>query len=448
MKKKTEYPEQLLVGTDAEVTRNPVVNTDLTPYSGPWTFEQATHLLRRTMYGPTYNQIKWSVEQGLEATLDHLFEPLPLPDPPVNHRYEQDPVVPVGETWINAPYPDPGPVLTETIGYRNQSLVSWTMGILTNEGISIREKLTLFWHNHFPINSILDAKFRYRYIHLLRGNALGNFRELVKAITIDPSMLRVLDGRLNNREAPNENYARELLELFTIGKGPQVSPGDYSNYTEQDVREIARALTGWIDFGYAYTPEIPDGSIGALYESIRHDTGTKQLSHRFGHAQIPNLGDQEYAYVVDIIFQQPEVARFICRKLYQWFIYYEIEPEAEANVIEPMAQILIDNDYEIAPAVRALLSSEHFLDPEFYGVMIKNPLDFMMSAIKPLEIEISQDLHQQYDSWYGLFRYPTLMQMEYYHIPEVAGWKAYYREPLCYRNWISSTTLPVRKTVT
>lgn len=416
----------------------------LAPYSGPWDFQQAAHLLRRCMFGPAYSQIKWAVEQGLDATLDRLFEDQPLPAPPLNSKFGGDPNVPVGSTWVNAPNPTGyGNILS----YRYASLKAWTIGVLWNEGVSIREKLTLFWRNHFPIDGVEDAKFLFRNINLLRRYASGNFRDLVKEITIDPSMLIYLNGNINLAQAPNENYARELLELFTIGKKPQVTPGDYVNYTEQDVREIARALTGWRDYGYGYNNIYTNGEIGAEFRAQHHDTGTKVLSSRFNNAVINNEGPQEYLRVIDIIFQQPEVARFICRKLYMWFVYYEIDDETEANVIEPMAQILLDHDFEIGPALRALLSSEHFLDPEYYGVMIKNPADFLMSALKPLEIEHSQPLEQKYDSWYAFFGYKSQMQMQYYHLPEVAGWRAYYREPLFYRHWISATTLPVRTRV-
>ena len=396
------------------------------------------------MFGPTYAQIKWATEQGMEATLDKLFEDLPLPSPPLNTHYQGDPHVAIGEIWVNAPYS--GFSLNEGLAYRGRSLLSWVIGQLWQEGISIREKLTLFWHNHFPIAAILDSKYRYQYANLLRSHAWGSFRELTKAITLDPAMLRFLDGTYSTAAAPNENYARELLELFTIGKGPAAGPGDYTHYTESDIKAIARALTGWRDYGFGNLSV--DGSIGAEFFSSRHDTGTKTLSHRFDHIVIPNMGDQEYAHVIDIIFQKIEVARFICRKLYQWFVYYDIKEETEALVIEPMAEILYNNDFQIRPALRALLSSEHFYAPENAGAMIKNPLDFLMSILKPLEIKTSPGLAQVYDSWYRFHGFSRLMQMEYFTIPEVAGWKAYYLAPLYYRNWISATTLPHRMDAT
>ncbi|MBK8492813.1 MAG: DUF1800 domain-containing protein [Saprospirales bacterium] len=414
----------------------------LAPYAGPWTFEQAAHLMRRTTYGPVLAHIKWAVDQGLSATVDKLFEELPQPDLPVNAFYTGDPGVPVGAPWIDATYDNT--ILNDQASYRFRSLTSWTYGLIWQEGISIREKLTLFWHNHFPVNAVEDPKFLLRYGALLRSYAWGNFRELTKEITVDPSMLRYLNGFQNKKEAPNENYARELLELFTIGKGPQTGPGDYTNYNEQDVQAFARILSGWRDFGL--TVESIDGSFGSYFTADRHDDGTKVLSSHFNSEVVTNMGDQEYLHLIDIIFQQDEVARFICRKLYRWFVFYQIDEEVETNVIAPMAQIMLDNDFEIKQALQALLQSEHFFDTAFTGVLIKNPIDFLMSILKTFEVETSTPLSQQYDSWYRIWGFARQEQLSYFEVPEVAGWQAYYREPLYYRNWLNASTLPLRMT--
>lgn len=418
-----------------------MVVSGLDPYTGPFGYEQAAHLLRRATFGPTYQQIKDAVANGLDATMQQLFADQPMPAPPLNHYYTDDPNVPVGQTWVDAPYVQ-GVQQIQT--YRNQSLRAWTIGVLLQEGISIREKLTLFWHNHYVTSDINDPKYIYKYITTLRENALGNFRELTKMVNIDPSMLRYLNGRDNSAVAPNENYARELLELFTIGKGPIAGPGDYTNYTEDDVVQMARVLTGWRDVGmFSNDPNLQPS---AAFLPNRHDQGTKQLSYRFNNTVIPNLMDQEHAHLIDVIFSKDECARFICRKLYRWFIYYVITPDAEANVIQPMAQILLDNDYEIRPALETLLRSEHFFDMLSVGPMIKSPVDFTMSLFKTLEVDIPQaNLNQLYRHWWQIFRVPLpLMQQEYYALPSVAGWKAYYQEPVFYRDWISAATLNVR----
>ncbi len=426
-----------LLGKNVEKARKmqfqPPVNATLAPYTGTWGFDQAAHLLRRTMFAPTLAQIKEVAEKGLDATIEQLFQELPMPDPPVNY-YNRNEVVNIGETWVNKPY------LGNNVSIsRERSLQSWTLELLLTEGISIREKLTLFWHNHFAINEIQDSTFVYRYITLLRANAWGNFRNLVKEVTIDPAMLRFLNGNQNRKGAPNENYARELMELFTIGKGNQVGPGDYSTFTEQDVAEMARALTGWRDRGYM--TEEPNEKVEAYFTPNRHDTTSKQLSHRFNNEVITDMGDQEYAHVVDIIFQQREVARFISRKFYRWFVYYKIDATVEADVIEPMAQILIDNDFEVKPVLEALLKSEHFFNILSVGPMIKNPIDYVVSVLKPLNLTLPGDIEERYETLRNFFNETGPMQMQYYNPPEVAGWKPYYQKPAFYRIWINSSTL-------
>ncbi len=414
------------------------LTTGLDPYTGTWGYEQAAHLLRRSMFGPNYAQIKSVVNQGKEATLDELFTPLPLPGPPINVSFEEDPNVPIGETWINAPYVQE----INLFGYRYRSLHAWTINNHLEEGISIREKMVAFWNNHFGMGNVNDPKFRYHYNNLYREYATGNFKELIQKITINPAMLRFLNGNQNSKNAPNENYARELLELFTIGKGPQIAPGDYTNYTEDDVIEIAKVLTGWRDRGYRSMNA--DVEISSIFRPNRHHTGDKQLSEHFGSVVISDQGDQEYLTLIDIIFAQAEVARFICRKFYRWFVYYIIDDNAEVNVIEPMAELLIENDFETEPVLRALLNSEHFYDAINLGPMIKNPLDFIISALKVPAIVFPDDLEKKYFVQQRTYSLMRIMEMDYYNSPSVAGWKAYYQEPSFYRIWINSTTLQVR----
>ncbi|MCB0871736.1 MAG: DUF1800 family protein, partial [Solirubrobacterales bacterium] len=168
-----------------------------------------------------------------------------------------------------------------------------TLKLMLEEGISLREKMTLFWHNHFAVSNVNDPKFLYRHVELLRNFAWGNFRELMKEITVDPTMLRFLNGNQNTRTAPNENYARELMELYTLGKGDLAGPGDYTTFTEDDVIQMAKVLTGWRDRGFNTVN--PDVNVESFFTLNRHDTGSKQLSHRFNNEVITNLGDQEYA---------------------------------------------------------------------------------------------------------------------------------------------------------
>ena len=416
----------------------PVVVNSLEPYTGPWGYDQAAHLLRRATFGATYAQIKEAEENGLDMTIQLLFEEQPMPADPINYYFQDDPNVPVGTSWLNAPYS-----LEDNFQvYRFRSLYAWTMDRMVNEGLHLRETMTLFWHNHFAVSNVNDPKFIHRHITLLGNYALGNFRDLVKEVTIDPAMLRFLNGRQNTAVAPNENYARELLELFTIGKGPQVGPGDYTNYTEDDIREIAKVLTGWRDRGFLTLD--PEQSVESAYIPPLHDMTTKQLSHRFDNVTISNMGADEYSHLIDIIFQKDEVARYICRKLYRWFIYYTIDEEIEQSIIEPMAQILIENDYEIQPALEALLRSEHFFHALNIGPMIKNPMDFIMNVLRQFEVQFPTQVFQDWNMKFRLYQATALLQMQYYFPPSVAGWKAYYQEPLYYRTWINATTLGYR----
>ena len=409
----------------------------LEPFDGEWTFEMSGHLLSRTLFGPTYRQIQNCLKKGLSSTIEELFNVDPDVAPPLNYYFSNDPDVSVGETWVNAPTQRVQGLNTS----RRRSLYGWTLGLMVNQEVSILEKMVLFWHNHFVISNIGDPKYVYRYSMLLRHNALGNFKNLTKKMTVEPAMLRYLNGNQNTDAAPNENYARELLELFTIGKGELAGYEDYSTFTEQDVIAIARALTGWRDFGYFGTRS---GDIVSEFVSRRHDTGVKQLSHRFDHEIIHNADQDEYKNVIDIIFKQKEVARFIARKLYRWFVYYQIDDTVESKVIEPLAEKIFSDGFLIEPALKMLLSSAHFFDQTYVGAMIKNPLDFILGTVRQLEIEPEDTMAIQYEYWFRLFAMGEPLQMSYYFAPSVAGWKAFYQEPGFYQIWINSSTLPIR----
>ena len=433
--------------TNTTVAEMPAaVLTSLAPYTGDFGFAEAAHLLRRTTYGPTKERINAAVDAGLENTLAQIFQAQDLPEPPVIY-YEPnmggDPNVPIGETWVNMPLPADN--LGQNRFARRASLYAWTFGLALNEGTSIREKLTLFWHNHFVTAEINDPKFPYHYYSKLRENALGNFRELTKTMTIDPAMLRYLNGNQNTVAAPNENYARELLELFTIGKGPQVAPGDYTTYTEDDVITCAKILTGWRDRGHNSTN--PDQNIESEYVQNRHDTSDKELSFRFGNQVITNNDAEEYKDLIDVIFTKEEVAKNICRKLYRWFVYYIIDDQIEMDVIEPMAQIMIDNNYEIEPALDALFRSEHFFDMLNFGPMIKNPFDFLISILKVNKVPIPTTLLGSYTAWFRAGQALTGLDMPMLTPPTVAGYAAYYQEPTYYRIWINSSTLSIYKQI-
>ncbi len=420
-------------------TQAPLPPTGLEKYDGVWSESQAAHLLRRTIFGATFGVIKQFKTLGLDKAVDQLLDisPLPASDVPINYSYDADENVPIGSTWINKA----GDANAQN--YRFASLFGWSMGrILANE-INLREKMTLFWHNHFVIADMNDARYFYTYINIFRPNPVGNFKDFAIKITTDPGMLRYLNGNQNAKKAPNENYARELLELFTIGKGPIAGPGDYTNYTESDIKEIAKVLTGWIDVGNR-NPNID--VISSTFRANQHDTTTKKLSNRFNNEVITNGDKDEYLKLIDIIFKQNEVSKFIARKLYRWFVFYEIDSVVEQDIIEPLAKIIRDNNFEIKPALKALLSSTHFYNN--VGCMIKNPMDFIFNSLNQTNIKVVGTDVQKYAQWIALVNYSGLLQMRYFDAPNVAGWKAYYQEPGFYKTWLNSVTMPLRTSLT
>ena len=412
----------------------PVVST-LAPYSGQWTFAEAAHLLRRTTFGPTTAQINDATSNGLDATIAALLTTEAMPAPPINFNFPDDPSTPIGETWVNNPN---DPTIANLNTSRNVSLNSWQIGLLNEAGMNIREKLVLFWHNHFVTSDLNLANYNFDYLNILRRNALGNFRTMAEEITVSSSMLLYLNGNENTRQAPNENFSRELLELFTIGKGDPVGSGDYTNYTEDDVVELAKALTGWRSRNV-------DGVVQSVFVNNRHDTSDKQLSHRFDNVVISNEGDQEYKTVIDIILQQDETARYLSRRLHIWFVGANIDSDTEANVIEPMAALIRDNNYEVKPALEALFKSEYFYQESIRGCMINHPLDFVFKLFNTFEIIMPDDILIKYRVWINVYRSIQDLDMVILGLPSVAGWKAFYQGPQYYDVWVNSVSLPIRE---
>jgi uncharacterized protein (DUF1800 family) len=416
-------------------------------FSENWTAKEARHLLKRTSFGITEMLVSEAVSLGLSGTIDQLFEQSPLPEPPLKYRLDGtgddeiiDPDANYGETWINGlpiPTAATNQEKNKILNSRTRSLYAWSFLQMQNAGISIREKLTLFWHNHFVAENVNPHR-AFFYINILRTNALGNFKELTKQITTDPNMLLYLSGSQNSNTAPNENYSRELLELFSIGKGDAVENGDYTNYTEDDVVQMAKALTGWRVRGL----NNPD-TLTAFFSNNKHTSGDKNLSHRFNNAVISENGENEYKDLIDKIFEQEECSKFITRQLYIWFVNVEISEEIETHIIEPLAEIIRDHNYEIEPALKILLSSEHFFENTF--CMIKSPIDLMLSATKSLLLSApTTSILEEYEFALILHLAASDVGQSIFHHPDVAGWKAYYQKPLYYKTWVNNYLLPKR----
>ena len=436
-------PSQFANTVLPKVTRT---TSGLDPYSGPWGYDQLAHLLRRTMFGAT----KADVASLLGVTANQAVDALLLPPPdeasqPLSYD-ARDTAIPLGATWVNAIRQDPASTFNPS-GVRTNSLKGWWVNLMLNQQISIREKMVLFLHNHFvtATATVGEARFSYRYLALLRKNAFGNLKNLSRQVTLDGATLRYLNGNSNTKTSPNENFARELQELFTIGKGPEVAPGDYTTYTEADVKAAAKVLTGWKD----YTR--PDGTIGdvtSYLNSTQHDTTAKTFSQRYSNLTIVGSTDaaKELDDLLNLIFAQTETAKHFCRKLYRWFVYYVIDDWTETNIITPLATTLRNNGYEILPVLRQLLKSAHFYDPLNVGCVIKAPLDLVIGTCRQSGVVFpTGDVLKQYTMWNYLWSsQASPMQQNLGDPPDVSGWHAYYQEPQFYELWVNSDTLPKR----
>ncbi len=418
----------------------------LSPYTGAWTVNEVTHLLKRTMFGAKKSDVDYFLSLTPDESIDELLNTESIPSPPVRDYgliedefgdMHDDPGVVQGQIWVN----DPNTVVTRPDirsainRLRIAGLKKWWSGLIVNQERSIQEKMVLFWHHHFSVqeSEVDNSQSLYRHHALLRSHALGNFKTLAKEVTIDPAMLVHLNGYLNSRQAPDENYAREMQELFTVGIGPD------SLYTEDDVIAAARVLTGW---------RINTDPLGSYFQASAHDTGSKTFSAFYNNTVINGStdGEQELQALMDMIFTTDEAARFICRKLYKWFVYYQIDDAAESDVIIPMADILKANNYAIKPALAALFKSEHFFDIANQACYIKNPFDIIVGTLREFNTPFPAytDYTAGYPLFFSIYHRAAEMQMDLFQPPDVSGWPSYYQDPMFYELWVNSNSLPRR----
>jgi uncharacterized protein (DUF1800 family) len=411
----------------------------LDPYKGVWGQDQILHLIRRSLFGVTPADYDYFSNLNLEQCLDVLLTQSPLPAPPVNAYNTStliDPYVHYGKTWVLCPVVDEG-IYNDK---RLHSLKSWWVSLMLDQDRSLSEKMTLFWHNHIAaeFDFINDAVKSYTYATPLRSHSLGNFRKLIYDITISPGMLNYLSGNQSTAAAPNENYGRELQELFTVGKGKG------SHYTQGDVVAAARVLTGWNN---------DKSGVNTIFMAETHDTDDKHFSTFYNNKIIKGrsgqAGKEELDEMLDMIFSVKEAARHTARSLYRWFVYSDINDTIEANIIEPLADILITSKYEIKPVLQALLGSEHFFDRINMACHIKNPADHIIGLCRQFGLEdFPTDISKQYHVWYTLSDLLSELAMQPGDPPNVAGWPAYYLSPSYYQLWINSDTLTARYTAT
>ena len=351
-----------------------------------WNVHHAQHLQARCVFGfsgkDTASALAYTLDEYVEKV---LLAPVAIPSPP-------------GE-WINE---DPAASDSTMRSARQKELTYWWIQLLL-QSPSLQERMVLFWHNHFVSEMVKVAHPQHMYWqnHLFRANAFGNFRTITKAVSTNAAMLIYLDGTSNRKTKPNENYARELLELFTLGIG---------NYTDKDVKEAARALTGWqID---KLTP---------FLNASRFDNTPKTF--------LGKTENYNHETLIDAIFKEPKTAEHLCTKLYKEFIC----ATPDVAFIKQMASLLISSNYEIRPVLAFMFKSDHFFDARFIGSKIKSPVDVVIGTLKafrtanPDAVYLADTLRQ--------------LQQTLFNPPNVRGWEGQ-------RKWISSATFPVRQALT
>jgi hypothetical protein len=357
----------------------------------PWGRKWAAHLYRRAGFGPSRADLLEAERLGPEGTLDLLLRGRP------NAEELRQTLTDVGR--IVAARDD-----------RGDQLRGWWLYCLLHSGHPLREKLTLFWHNHFAtsIAKVRSTTLMFRQNCLLRANALGEFGPFLQAMSKDGAMLVWLDSNSNIKGKPNENYARELMELFSLGVG---------NYTEKDIREAARAFTGW------HT----DGK-GFRFEARAHDGGAKTV---LGQTGAWDGGD-----VVRIVLEQPAAALFLVRKLYHFLISENAVPPD--TLLEPLCASFRRSGYDIAALVKTMLASRHFYSEHAFRQRIKNPVEYALGAV--------QAVYRRYDEKEADYR--TLPQQVLVHWleamgqmlftpPNVKGWRGG-------RSWLNTATVLAR----
>jgi len=365
--------------------------------ANPWGRKWAAHLFRRAAFGaPAYEPGKTSWETMGEAIrLGH--------EACINRLMQGGPGLDDFSSFMD----DLSPVLGRRRRFEFEADISsaqlqgWWLYRMVYTPHPLQERMTLFWHNHFAtsIAKVREAQLMLKQNRTLRKHALGKFQPLLLDISRDPAMLIWLDSNSNIKSHPNENYAREVMELFSLGIG---------NYTEKDIREAARAFTGWHTDGEEFT-----------FVEAQHDHGQKTV--------LDQTGNWDGADIVRILLEQPACARFLARKLYRQFIS-EGEPPSDA-LIEPLADQLRQTGYDIGRAIRTILSSRLFFSEYAYRQRIKSPVDFVVGLVRALSIQPSmQTLAQAMDG----------LGQNLFAPPNVKGWDGG-------KAWLNTATLLARQ---
>jgi uncharacterized protein (DUF1800 family) len=421
----------------------------LQPMTGKLGEHLAAHLLRRT----TFNFTKARIKEFADLTAQEAVQKLMEVQPP---KYEQPIDVQTGAPWIN----NGTPTTTENFILRKY-VVDWQLSEFRYD-TSIHSMLTWFLHSIWITNYTTPTDEDYfDYLALLRFYSTGSFKQLALKMSLNNIMLRYLNNTDNTKDAPNENYAREFLELFTIGKGLEIAPGDYTNYKEEDVIAGAKLLTGFRTSARGSNID-PDTNLSRGNNAFaRHNTDPKQFSTAFNSTVISPATsaadmDRELKDYVDMIFAQKETARFYCRRLYRFLVSTNVTPEVESDIIVPLADALQNADYETSGVITTLLTSLHFYDlddskadDEIIGGLLKSPLDIYLQTTNLFQIEW-QDMNTDVQNFYKHIDKLVISVMLnncgllFLAPSDVAGYGPYYQSPEYDKGWFTANTIIAR----
>lgn len=372
--------------------------------SRSWNYDAAGHLSLRAGFGEPASELEKWVTQGLDSTLEHLLHTPPPGVAPPEWAY------PTRDEDLLARIRNPETAALDRAQLQRQlnerkaeqmaNLVGWWTQRMYSSPAPLAEKMTLFWHGHFATSAEKVNSYRmWLQNETLRMYALGNFGTLVKAIACDPAMLAWLDLGASQKEHPNENFARELMELFTLGEG---------HYTENDIKEAARAFTGYRTDGQ--TQEF-------RFVANQFDLSNKTFMGKTG----PWRGDE----IIDIILAQPQCAKFVVAKLWRFFAY----EDPETALVEALANRFREVRYEIRPLLKIIFASEEFYSDRARNSLVKSPIQYIVQARRTLGISLPSGAPLT-------FVYRQLGQLPFYP-PNVKGWDGG-------KSWINTTTLAYR----
>jgi uncharacterized protein (DUF1800 family) len=343
------------------------------------------HLYQRAGFG--LSPLEWQTKKSLDIdqAVDDLFQEANAAAPLTVIDFED-----LAET-VMEDRRKAGRLLTQ------QYTLEWLDRMAAPTESALLERLTLFWHDHFACRSVF-GHLAIRQLHTLREHALGSFRDLCLAIARDPAMIRYLNNQQNKKNSPNENFARELMELFTIGPG---------NYSEQDIKEAARAFTGW---GSTYKGEF-------RFRSGQHDYGSKTFMGQTGRF--------DGADIIDIILQQPATANFLVRK----FWAYYVSAPVDEGLIQTLSEQYFASGYNTGALLRSIFTSDWFYAKEYQSQQIKSPVVLVSVLRRSLDISFNNPQAQ--------LRLLRALGQSLFDPPNVAGWPGG-------RSWIDNATLMLR----